>query len=141
MPRERKTSEPKITPVIRVAPLGELKVFLITESELDELKRGSAASLAFNLFVFFFPIALSLLVTLLTTEIPSQRRWAMFAIFFSVSVVAAFVSLVTWLYQKRRSGDLAESIRNRMGPLQAIQELPPAAKELSDSTLDSDSKP
>ena len=42
-----------ILPVVRVAPLGELKVYPITESELDELARGSASSLYLNFSLFF----------------------------------------------------------------------------------------
>lgn len=55
----RKGGEPA-PPVIRHAPLGELKVYTIYEHELDSLAQGSPTSLLLNFALLLLPTSLSL---------------------------------------------------------------------------------
>jgi glucan phosphoethanolaminetransferase (alkaline phosphatase superfamily) len=115
-------------PVIRVAPLGELKVYAITEAELDQLEHGSPSSIYLNFALFFWGVCLSLFAALLTATGLSNRAFVVFVVFFAVTLVAAAVFSVLWAIHHRSSGNLANRIRGRMPPL-AIQEtagaLPP----------------
>src|SRR5207302_1073926 len=123
--KETPVAKQIIAPVIRVAPLGELKIYPITESELDELERGSPASIHLNFSLFFWGISASLLATLLTTTIASNRAFIVFVVFFCGSLLAAIVFTVLWFVQHRSSGSLARRIRGRMPPPPGVQEPAP----------------
>jgi hypothetical protein len=109
-------------PVIRVAPLGELKVYLITEAELNELERGSAASVHLNFALFFLGIAIPLFFTIRLAGFATDRTFNVFVIFFAVTFVAGLVLSVLWFLSHSRSTRLAGEIRRRMPPPPAIQE-------------------
>ncbi len=51
------SSRRKLGPVIREAPLGELKVYRVYEHQFDELAQGSPVSLLLNFSLFFLGIA------------------------------------------------------------------------------------
>ena len=111
-----------LQPVIRVAPLGELKVYPITEAELNELERGSAASVHLNFALFFWGIAIPLFFTIWLANFTKDRTFNVFVIFFAVTLVAGLVFSVLWFLSNRRSTRLADEIRRRMPPAPAIQE-------------------
>lgn len=111
-----------LAPVVRIAPLGELKIYPITEAELDELERGSPASIHLNFALFFRGIAVSLLVSLIATDISSNRIFTVFVVFFAATAIAAIVFSVFWYLHRRSSGSLAKRIRGRMPPAPGIQE-------------------
>jgi hypothetical protein len=111
-----------LAPVVRVAPLGELKIYPITEAELDELEKGSPASLHLNFALFFWGIALSLFGTLIATSIQATRVFVVFVIFFCGTFIAACIFSILWFINHRSSGSLARRIRERMPPPQGIQE-------------------
>lgn len=111
-----------VSPVVRIAPLGELRVYLITESELAELERGSSASLFLNFALFFLGLAIPLFFTIRVTTFPSDRTFTVFVVFFAVTLVAGVVSLALWFRVHRSSTQLAQLIRSRMPPAPAIQE-------------------
>jgi hypothetical protein len=119
--------------VIRVAPLGELKVYPITEAELNELERGSAASVHLNFALFFLGIAIPLFFTIWLAGFATDRTFNVFVIFFAVTLVAGLVFSVLWFLSHSRSTRLADEIRRRMPPPPAIQEqtdiaLPPISQ-------------
>jgi glucan phosphoethanolaminetransferase (alkaline phosphatase superfamily) len=109
-------------PVVRVAPLGELKVDPITEAELNELERGSAASVHLNFALFFLGIAIPLFFTIRLATFVADRTFNVFVIFFAVTLVAGLVFSILWFLSHRRSTRLADEIRGRMPPAPAIQE-------------------
>ncbi len=109
-------------PVIRVAPLGELKIYPITEAELNELERGSAASVHLNFALFFLGIAIPLFFTIRLATFVADRTFNVFVIFFAVTLVAGLVFSVLWFLSHRRSTRLSDEIRGRMPPAPAIQE-------------------
>jgi len=86
------------------------------------LARGSTAELQFNLAIFFLPIALSFLVTLVTTPIPSIYQFIVFAIIVVGTFIAGLVLLLQWWHSRRSSKNLLNEIKARMPPEAGIQE-------------------
>lgn len=109
---------------MRIAPLGELKVYAITEAELNELAHGSPSSIHLNFALFFWGVGGSLLATLLATTIQSTRVFVVFVVFFVGTFIPAVVFSAMWWLQHRSTGDLVRRIRDRMPPAPGIQEVP-----------------
>ena len=119
-----------VSPVIRVAPLGELRIYPITEAELNELEQGSPASVHLNFARSFAGIAATLLVSIWATAIEPDRKFYVFVIAAFACVVTALVFSVLWGINHRGSKRLSQEIRKRMPPPPAIQELPSQVQPL-----------
>lgn len=111
-----------LTPSVRVAPFGELRAYIVYEYELDELERGSPASLFLNFALFLFGTGITLLVTLLTTRIANDR---LFNGFVSACILTLLVGLILgllWLRSHYSTSGVIVRIRDRMPPSPPIQE-------------------
>jgi hypothetical protein len=113
---KKKDETHPVAPVLRVAPLGELKVYTITEDELDALGRGSPGSVYLNFGLALVPVAVSFLITILSTDIPSQEGKIFFIsgclLFFLVGTISLILARVHHVSTRR----LVEKIKNRMPP-------------------------
>ncbi len=119
----RQRPDPQIPPV-RVAPLGELRAYTVYEHELEALGTRSAGALFLDFALVLLPVSVTLIVTLLTTTIGSDR---LFLGFLSVAVIAAIAGLVLlllWWQAHTRSRDLIAEIKARMPPPQGIPASP-----------------
>src|SRR5205814_1286414 len=105
----------------RFAPLGELKVYVLTEAEVYELARG-AASIHLNFALFFWGVAISLGFALIATTIPSTRKFVVFVVFFAATLIAGVIFSVLSYIHHRSSGNLLKRILARMPPAPSIQE-------------------
>src|ERR1700674_4860964 len=114
MARAKNENQP--TPVVRVAPLGELRAYTIYEHELDALGSGSTGSLFLNFSLALLPVSLTLLVTLLTTKIESDRLFAGFMTVAVVTAIAGVLLLFLWWQQHRGSQHMVHEIKGRMPP-------------------------
>ncbi len=114
MTAKKKNQSHPPSPVIRYAPLGELKVYQVQEHELDLLAAGSPSALYFNFAVFLFPIAVTLVVTLTTTEIHSDRLYQSYVAVSAVTFIASCVLFFLWWKSYRATGNLLTQIKNRM---------------------------
>ena len=116
----KKKDEHPVAPVLRVAPLGELKVYTITEDELDSLGRGSPGSIYLNFGLALVPVALAFLITILSTDIPSQEGKIFFIsgciLFFLVGIICLILARVHHVSTR----SLVEKIKNRMPPPEPI---------------------
>lgn len=124
----RGREKPMAQPVIRRAPFMELKIFEITEAELDRLAKGSSASIHLNFALFLLPIALTLFVSLATTTIGSIRLFAAFVSVGTITLVLGILLLVLWRREHVSSRELVEEIRSRMPPPSA-QDAPGIPKD------------
>ena len=111
-----------VPPVIRYAPLGELKVYNVHEYELDELARGSPAALLLNFALALLPISITLAVTLATTTIQSVYYYAALVSVCAVTLISGLVLLGLWARQHATSKKIVETIKNRMPLPDAIQD-------------------
>ena len=113
----KKRDEHSVAPVIRVAPLGELRVYTVTEDELDALGRGAVGSVFLNFGLALVPLALSFLVTLLSTDIPSVAGKIFFIAGGLVFAVAGLICLALARVHHVSTRSLVDRIKNRMPPV------------------------
>jgi hypothetical protein len=97
---------------------------MISESELDHLSKGSTESIYLNFALFLLPISFTLIVTLLTATISSDRLHQSFVSISAITLIAGLVLLVFWWRNHVSSKALVAQIKNRMPPPPAIQEAP-----------------
>ena len=120
-PRRRDESR-SVSPVVRVAPLGELKVYMVTEEELEALGHNSPGSVFLNFSLALLPLSAAFLITLLTTNIPTTVALVFFICACLVSALAGLICLVfAWRYHVS-SGAVVKKIKNRMPPPPAISQ-------------------
>jgi hypothetical protein len=112
-----------VQPVVRVAPLGELRVYLISEAELDTLATGGPDSIFLTFATFFFSAFISFLITLATTEIKNDRLFYSFLIVCCISGIAALVLGALWWRNRVSSKRLVKEIKRRMPPSTGVQEI------------------
>jgi hypothetical protein len=122
-PSPEDTPQP-VLPVIRVAPLGEIKIYQILEGELDRLANGPPESIYLNFALTLLPISFTLLITLLTTTIRSSRLYQGFVLVAAVTLIIGVILLVLWGRNRSSTRRLVEDIRNRMPPPPSIQDKP-----------------
>jgi hypothetical protein len=111
-----------VPPRIRCAPCGELRIYTIHESELDELARGSPASTELNLAIAFLSVGVSLLAALLTTPRPAIYIFTVLVVIVVATIIAGVVLIVLWARSRKSSKKLADTIKGRMPPEPGIQE-------------------
>lgn len=108
-------------PAIRVAPLGEVRAYTVSEEELHELARGGNVSLSLN-----FGIALlSILATIAATFLSVQLEGKVFAGFFSAGLITLILGtffLIKGVREYRSTGALVKSIKGRLPPSPGVQE-------------------
>jgi len=110
-------------PVIRIAPLGEIRAYTVYEHELDEVARGGSGSFLYlNFGLSLASIFATLLITVLTVTIPAGYLYeSFFSACITTGVIAA-VLLLVWRKNHKSAARLIDQIKNRMPPAQGIQD-------------------
>ena|ERR1700722_1682740 len=110
------TSGSDFLPAIRRARIDRLNIYELSESELNILERGSPESLFMNFAIFLLSSAVSLLISLLTTKIESNRTFNVFVIGTILGFIRGFLLLALWGWYRRSRLTIFEQIRRRMPP-------------------------
>ena len=97
-----------------MAPLGTLNAYMVYEYELELLAGGSPASLYLNFALFLLAIAATLVATLLTTTIPTDRAYYGFLIVAALSSICGLVLLGLWWHGHSIASGLLDRIKARM---------------------------
>jgi hypothetical protein len=118
----RRAKEDRPPPIVRYAPLGELKVYEVSEAELERLEAGPPGQLHLNFAFALLPAALTILITLLTVDIKDNRVFYGFFLAFLVFAVEGLISLVRWRLTSRAFKALVSDIRSRMPERPGIPE-------------------
>ena len=108
---------PKPLPVIRVAPLGDLKAYSIYEHELDSLAAGTPSSHLLSISYALIPFAGALAIAIFGTEIPSDRTFNAFALTALVTGLGGAICFALGINAARTSRGLVAEIKSRMPPL------------------------
>jgi hypothetical protein len=109
-------SAKKNDPIVRVAPLGELRAWLVYEHELDQLASGSPASLLLNFGLALLSIFASFLATLLTASFTTTSAFVVFVCICIISFISGVVCLAIWYSMHVSTSKLIDQIKNRMPP-------------------------
>jgi hypothetical protein len=107
-------------PVVRVAPLGELKAYIVSEHELESLARGAVVSDLLTIGYSLLAAALTLLATMLSTTLP-QLQFVLFFCALLIFTIAGGICLFIGYRTRESVKALVNAIRNRMPPPQAIR--------------------
>src|SRR5207248_6726060 len=108
------------------APLGELKVYMVTEEELDTLGRGSPGSVFLNFALALLPLSVAFLVTLLTTSISSVVGLVFFVCACLICFITGLICLVLAWQNHISTRAVVDKIKNRMPPAPPISQEAPA---------------
>jgi hypothetical protein len=128
-------------PAIRRAPLGELKVYEIQESELNSLADGQPTSLCLNFASSMLSFCLAFAIALLTTDIKSDRTFIFLVCCTLITGIAGSVCLAFFIKLHQSTRTLVKTIRDRMPPPKGVQMgqgMPEIASATGDMPLLSD---
>jgi hypothetical protein len=117
-----KTSDHRPPPVVVYAPLGELKVYEISEAELEKLENGPPGQIHLSFALALLPAAMTILITLQTVTISDDRYYNGYLFAFWVFLVQGIISLVQWFFKNRSFRRLTKEIRARMPAKPGIPE-------------------
>lgn len=128
----RKPNDQRPTPPIVYAYIAELKIYELSEAELDQLAAGSSDQLHLNFALAMLPTALTILITLQTAELRSDRVYVAYLVAFWALVVQGSISLVRWWRSRSSYNRLIETIRARMPVRPGVAEQLVASAALGD---------
>lgn len=100
-------------PTVR-AKIEEILVIEITQSELEELKRGGPESLLLNFAFATTSCFVSFLIVLLTVQLPLNRITMFFQSVTLVMGLSTTVLFTLWLRLRRRRWDVLDRIEQRI---------------------------
>lgn len=136
MAARRREENPPVAPVVRVAPLGELKVYMVTEEEIDKLGGGSPGSIFLNFAIALLSLSASFLLTLLTTTIGAIAVLVFFICSCLICFIAGLIcSVLSWQTHVSTRA-VVRAIKDRMPPPPPIsQEIPDTGTGADTSTI------
>ena len=102
-------------PVVRVAPLGELKAYTVSEHELDRLARGAAVSDLLTIGYALLSVGATLVVTLLSTTL-GQVQLLLFFSSFLIFTIAGVICLIIGYKTRESIQALLRDVKSRMPP-------------------------
>lgn len=105
-----------LDPAIQRVRLDKLRIFEISEAELEALERGSPESLFLNLAIAVVSVAVSFSVALATTRIDDARTFAVFVIVATVGYVSGTTLGPLWFISRRSLRNVSAEIRSRIPP-------------------------
>jgi hypothetical protein len=115
----KKSEEPRV----RIAPLGELRAYTISEQELEKLEQGAPVSDLLTIGLCLLSAALTLLATLLSTSLPGQTFVLFFCALLILGLGGAICTFLGWRL-RTSTRELAREIRARMPAAPSVQEVP-----------------
>jgi hypothetical protein len=113
-------AEEKETIGVRRAKLDSLKIFEITENELDTLEKGSNDSIFLNFGIFLLSTSISFFIVLLTVDFfytDKDDLIIKFITFLCVTIftfLASIICLIAWWRNKDDFKSVLKDIKDRM---------------------------
>ena len=101
--------------------LDKLRIFEISEAELEALERGSIESIFLNLGIAALSTAVSLTVSLASATVSNDRTFYVLVIVTAVAYVSATAFGLLWFVSRRSLRSVSTAIRSRIPP-EGIQE-------------------
>ncbi len=110
--------------VVRVAPLGELRAYTISEHELEKLEQGAPFSDLLTIGLCLLSADVTLLATLLSTSLSGQTFTLFFCALLIFGISGAICTFLGWRLRTSTQA-LVRQIRARMPAVPAVQQVPP----------------
>ncbi len=117
----------KQTRVVR-GRVDEIRVYEVTDAELERLEKGSPEALNFTAGIFFESVAVTAFVALLTTKIDSERVYTVFVVAIVVGFAVGTLLIIQYAWKRRGIGELVKKIKGRI-PTEPVR--PPPGGETS----------
>ena len=111
----------KLDPAIHRVRLDKLRIFEITESELEALEQGSPESLFLNLALTVLSLAISFSIALATATFHDDRTFYVFVIVTVIGYICGITFGLLWIISRRSLRKVSADIRSRIPP-EGIQE-------------------
>jgi len=122
MARKAAGTPNQLAPIVNIAPIGELNVYIVHEHELDEIAQGSPATLAFNAAVALISLGVGFLITVTTTTITLSWLFNLY-LFVCINFLLVGSLLLGYWWRTRTSVRVVVTrIKSRMPPPVGIQE-------------------
>ena len=99
---------------IRRGQVDSLRLYEITDYELDTLEQGTSSDLFLNFGIALLSISSSFFIALLTTEIPSVAISTTFIAIAAASFGSGTVSLIAWYRHRQSTATLIQKIKSRI---------------------------
>lgn len=106
----------KLLPGFRIAPMGDLRVYLVSEEELDALERGAPDSKLLTFGIALSSVGMSFGISLLTVQNPATPLLVFLWVATIVGAVNGLLLLLLWWRSSHDVRNLAGKIRSRMPP-------------------------
>lgn len=135
-PKKNAVSQPPL-PVIRVAPLGVMHVFQISEAELEKLEAGPPGQLHLNFALAMLPTALSIFISLQTAQFTLEWRIGYQIAVWMLGVQGA-ISLTRWYRESGEFKAIIQEIRARMPDQPGIPEQLPLPGQVKVTSIEAD---
>lgn len=114
MPDQKEQNQSEGYIRVRRGDVDSICVYGVTEDELENLEKGSPSSLYLNFSLFLLSSAISFLMALIFTDIPSQKVYIVFLLLTIVGFILGFLLLILWYRDFRSSNSIFKRIRNRL---------------------------
>lgn len=120
MAARKKTEEP----VVRVAPLGELRAYTISEHELEKLEQGAPLSYLLTIGLCLLSAGVAFLIAILSTSLPEFTFVLFFCLLLILGIAGAICTFLGWSL-RTNTKELGRQIRARMPDAPTVQQVPP----------------
>ena len=121
--------------VVKLAPPGELKAYVVYEHQLDSLAQGSPVALHLNFGLFLLGVSATALGTIATAPPTQNRTYYTFLIIFIITLIAGIVLLITWYALHRSVSRLVAEIKAEMPANPVVQQASPETLDADAETL------
>ena len=101
-----------------------LSLYEITDHELDILEKGSPGSVYLNFSIFLLSVGSSFIITLLSTDIQSNRLFTVFVVFSCVGIIVGSFLLFLWYRMKNEVTGVVKRIKQRIAAQEATFSIP-----------------
>lgn len=112
MPPKKVIPDP---PPVRIAPLGEVRAYIVYEHELESLAQGGAATLWLNFALALIPTAVGIAVTMRSSQL-TDTNFVLFAGVALVFTLVGLICLTVWGFTHTSSRRQLRAIKGRMPP-------------------------
>jgi hypothetical protein len=111
----------QLDPAIHRVPLDKLRIFEITEAELEALERGAPDSIFLNLAIAVLSTALSLSAALAISVIENLYTFVVFVVVTVIGYISGATFGLLWWISRKSIRKVSAEIRSRIPP-EGVQE-------------------